>query len=435
MKTRLLSLTFALIAMLTLTAQTWTMVGDPPMNGHIKTIAVDSNNKQYVAGRFSYGPTDNGLSYVAKWDFVDWEDLGNFGGNGSIDKMVIDANDKLYMIGAFKNSSGKYYVATYDGTAWIALGGLVSANPILDIAIQGNTIYIAGNFTSTINGQTFYINKWNGTSWSMVDDGVFNGTVNSLSIDKDNNLNAGGNFKNNFGFYCIFKQNGTSWSEVGKLKSANPVQKILCDKLGKVYAYTGESPGNYNNRVLSRYNKELNTWSVLYPAYAELKFVDDNNNVYSTTTCGTPCQNTYVKFSPNSENGVEKYVSFSFAGAVTAISMDKFGYPLVGSYFSSNSNQTLGIVKSSEKEVLGTSEILQKSSIEIFPNPSAGIFTVKNSEKINSISVYDVTGKIVKIINSNKTETKVDLSGNPKGAYIINTNSNGKKMSSKIILK
>lgn len=435
MKTKTILSVIALVATFTLNAQTWTMVGDPPMNGNIKTIAVDSGNKQYVAGNFSYGPVSSGLTYVAKWDFVDWADVGNFAGNGSIEKMVIDSNDKLYMIGQFVNSAGKYYVATYNGTSWSALGGLVSNNPIVDIVIDGSTIYIAGNFTSTIDGQTFYINKWNGTSWSQLDNGFFNGLVNSMSIDKDNNLNVGGTFKNNFGFYCVYKQNGNSWLEVGKLKSAYPIRKIACDKLGKVYAFHSYLNSGSQSSVLSRYNLELNTWSVLDLYYPDIKFVDHANNVYGTTSCGTPCQNIYKVYSPNSNSGVENYVSFQFGGSVTAISIDKFGYPILGSYLSSNTSGTIGIVKSSEKVQLAVNDGNIKTSTNIFPNPATGIFKIQNTDIMTNVQIYDSAGKLVKVIQPKSKEIEVNLKGSPKGVYFVKIGSDKNQTTQKLIVK
>jgi len=430
MKTKLLSLMFALIATFTLNAQTWTMVGDPPMNSIIQTIAVDSGNKMYVAGVFSYGPVSTGKTFVAKWDFVDWADVGNFNGNGSIDKMVISGDNKIYIMGGFKNPAGKYYIATYNGTSWVALGSLVSSNPIVDMVIDGNTIYIAGNFTSTVDGQTYYISKWDGTSWSQVDTGVFNGTVNSLSIDKDHNLNAGGNFKNNFGFYCIYKLSGSSWTEVGKLKSSYAIEKILCDKLGKVYAqHAYNGPGGLA-AVLSRYKLEDNTWSVLDLTGYTLLYVDRVNNVYASNY-----QTNYKVFSPNLSSGEVKNVYFPYPGSVNAISMDKFGYPLLGSFKSAQNASTYGVLKSSEAVGLSTNNDELKNSGIIFPNPSTGIFKVQSGENIDSIGIFDATGKLIKQILTKSKETEINLTGSPKGVYFIKIGSGKNQTSQKLILK
>ena len=64
-----------------------------------------------------------------------------------------------------------------------------------------------------------------------------------------------------------------------------------------------------------------------------------------------------------------------------------------------------------------------KSEIDIFPNPTLGIFVAKvqgRNSRVNSISVTDVLGKNIWQSSNNLTEeTIIDISGNPKGVYFI----------------
>jgi hypothetical protein len=71
--------------------------------------------------------------------------------------------------------------------------------------------------------------------------------------------------------------------------------------------------------------------------------------------------------------------------------------------------------------ITGISEKNLNTSLDIYPNPSAGKFTLKNSSEINSMDVFDVNGK--KVFSSSKIsdlKINVDLSGESKGIYMLN---------------
>ena len=58
---------------------------------------------------------------------------------------------------------------------------------------------------------------------------------------------------------------------------------------------------------------------------------------------------------------------------------------------------------------------LNKTQINIFPNPSSDFINIKSDDEIKSVKIYDIKGSLVK---SDKT-SKVDISEFPKGNYII----------------
>lgn len=440
MKTKFIFFISILITIIT-NAQTWNIIGDPEMNGPINTIAVDSNNKIYVAGQFNYGLINDGTYKVSRWNFTDWEDLGNFNANNSIDKLILDSTNNVYCIGNFTNSSGKYYIAKYDGTAWSNLGNFSSNIKFTDIATDGTNIYLSGNFTSTTNGQTYYINKWDGASWSAYDLGTFNGKVNSLSFDKDGNLNAAGEFKNSLGYYCVFKKSSGVWSEVGKLRSSYPVSAIICDKLGNVYAsHSYLNSGGYASAVLSRYKSSTNTWEAFDYYYPGIVYVDSQSTVYANTNCGTPCQNIFKTYTPNTtpSGGVENYVNNASGGqgSVKTISMDNFGNLLIASYQTGWNSGRWGVLKSSTKFLGNSENTLVNSKQLIYPNPSQGAFYIKNTGKISVVEVYDITGKLIKKMHPKSTEIEIKINNASKGAYIVKTITQDNQISNeKIIVK
>jgi hypothetical protein len=66
------------------------------------------------------------------------------------------------------------------------------------------------------------------------------------------------------------------------------------------------------------------------------------------------------------------------------------------------------------------------NNFNIFPNPSTGIYTIETIDqaKIDKIEVHDLTGKLVKSIQSNTKSTTIDLTNFQNGVYIVTIFSN-----------
>jgi hypothetical protein len=79
---------------------------------------------------------------------------------------------------------------------------------------------------------------------------------------------------------------------------------------------------------------------------------------------------------------------------------------------------------------------MQEEVITIYPNPSTGIFKVemKDDEKA-MINVYNMKGEKVKSIVHKGTVSSIDLSGMPKGVYMVKVITEDKSFSEKIVLE
>lgn len=434
MKTKSIFAGIALAAINLLSSQTWTVVGDPEMNGLIYTGTVDTTNKLYVAGNFSYGITQNGKSYVARYNYVDWEDVGNFGGNGIIEKIISDTGNNLYISGEFKNSANRYYIAKYDGSTWSQLGSLASQNKINDIVTDGTNVYASGIFVNIGNGQTYYLAKWDGSNWTQVDSGNFNGKIMTM-FWKNNSLYVAGEFTNSLGYYCVYRLNAGSWAEVGKLRSAYPVVKIVVDSVGKVYASHSYQNNGSASAVLSRYEPGTNTWIVLNLYYPGIKYIDASDQVYAMTSCGTPCQGIMRKYTSQSTDYTDYFVQTDsgVAADLNAIMMDNFGYLLTSSRAAFGAMR-FGLLKSSSV-FLQSNEITVSKETQIFPNPTSGIFTIRAKDKINTAEIYDTAGKLVKKISPSAASAEINITGQPKGIYLVRTDTGKKQETQKVILK
>lgn len=62
-------------------------------------------------------------------------------------------------------------------------------------------------------------------------------------------------------------------------------------------------------------------------------------------------------------------------------------------------------------------EVNQNSSVNVFPNPSNGVFSIDGLQKENTIGVYDVVGKLVYQTVSANSSVTIDLKSQNQGMY------------------
>lgn len=75
---------------------------------------------------------------------------------------------------------------------------------------------------------------------------------------------------------------------------------------------------------------------------------------------------------------------------------------------------------------------VNKVVFKYYPNPVKDILTLSSSEKVNSISIYNVAGQLIKV---NKDASTIDMSALSAGIYLIKTNIGGEIQTFKVIRK
>jgi hypothetical protein len=222
--------------------------GDGSLQNTVASIAVSSGGLVY-AGGFFFDVRDglntlNEADYVAMWDGVNWNALGNNGAgdgalNGMVTALAVSGTD-VYVGGWFSNAAGiteADYIAKWNGFAWSALGSdgagegaLLSASGgsvIQAIEVQGSDVYVGGYFIGSSGIPTAdYIAKWNGSTWSgLGSDGAGNGSltdgVYDIALSGGNvyvggmlfDVNNGGTVLPNADYFAIW--NGSNWSSLG----------------------------------------------------------------------------------------------------------------------------------------------------------------------------------------------------------------------------
>ena len=84
-------------------------------------------------------------------------------------------------------------------------------------------------------------------------------------------------------------------------------------------------------------------------------------------------------------------------------------------------------------QVLKTQDFQIDSSVAIYPNPTAGMLTIKSDHALKTVSVYDVQGRILATHLAVNSETTIDLSRYPKGIYFVKVATDAGTKTEKII--
>lgn len=87
---------------------------------------------------------------------------------------------------------------------------------------------------------------------------------------------------------------------------------------------------------------------------------------------------------------------------------------------------------------VGINEIASQTSFLIYPNPASTIINIIISDLSNSsssISIYDVTGRIVKTVSTSERTLSIDRGDLRSGIYFIKVVIGNKELSKKIVLE
>lgn len=87
--------------------------------------------------------------------------------------------------------------------------------------------------------------------------------------------------------------------------------------------------------------------------------------------------------------------------------------------------QTVNGCKSSTTAItiatnLSTAELSFEKNIKIYPNPVSDILIIESKERLGKISIFDMTGKLIEVINAEESQSqKVNVSRYNTGKYIL----------------
>jgi hypothetical protein len=76
------------------------------------------------------------------------------------------------------------------------------------------------------------------------------------------------------------------------------------------------------------------------------------------------------------------------------------------------------------------------NNVQVYPNPSNGIFTLANTQLTNAeYTVLDLNGRVLKNGALQGTQVNIDLTENPSGIYVLQVTSNGEKLGTTKLIK
>lgn len=87
-------------------------------------------------------------------------------------------------------------------------------------------------------------------------------------------------------------------------------------------------------------------------------------------------------------------------------------------------------------EALSTEEVTVNKTIAIYPNPANDLVTI-NSENgnVNSVTIYDVTGRLVYTETANVAKLNINITDLSKGVYVINVTTESGESVEKLIIE
>lgn len=175
-----------------------------PLNSAIWALTT-SGSDLYIGGSFDNLNGIPAADYIAKWNGNAWSALGSGqSGNGSLNQMartIVVRGSNVYAGGNFNSVfngntevTNADYIARYDGINWSGLGsngsfGSSLDSLVYDLAINGNDLWVGGNFQNVNNNGTVLKYADYLATFGLSDPTTLpSGWVGSVSVTSDKNL-------------------------------------------------------------------------------------------------------------------------------------------------------------------------------------------------------------------------------------------------------
>jgi hypothetical protein len=421
-------------------------------NYRIGAIATDTGGIVYAAGGFTNSDTIyTGRRYVAKWDGVNWHELGtglnSLNANGFIVSICVDKFHNVYAGGLFRNSSGKCYVAKWDGSRWSELGtgsnALNANNWIISVCSDNlGNIYAAGYFTDSLTDTTgnVYVAKWDGSRWSKLGASTAyslgqNSVFNSVITDSLGNVYTAGYFTHSTSSYAsVIKWDGASWSQLGSgpfsLNTTGGTKAMCLGVGGKVY-----TAGTFQNPAGKVYLAEWDgaNWSEIGAGGNEL-----NKDGFIASICNDSKNNIYVGVNDTGGfvtmwNGLG-WVNLDTGSnglkpnaEIWALNSDKSDNIYSAGDFTDSVSKYSGSpyvakLKTNALSVNIINDMIK--AVEVYPNPTTGQVNIEIDDRLigSHFSFSDCTGKVLISGHLKAKTSNINIGIFPAGIYFLKIN-------------
>lgn len=409
----------------------------------------DFNNNAYANlvsdGTYLYGMTSSdganskGTVFKIKPDGSGFTDLMDFAGasNGS-DPWGSFLYDGTYLYGMTQTggtaNSGTIFKIKPDGTGYVKLydfdGATNGSNPFGSLISDGTYLYGTTEAGGSGYGLIFKIKK-DGTGYTVLSSfgGVtgrnphgslyYDGTyLYGMATDGGVNL---------YGTIFKVKSDGTGFTQIYDFTAdEHPYGSLISDgtylygmtfgggthALGTVFKIMPDGTGYNDILDFAGTANGSNPYGSLYY---------DGTYLYGLTSLGG-ANNGGVAFKvkPDGTGFLDLY-DFSFADGLNPHGdLYSDGVALYGMTVDGGTNFGGTVFKLTG--VAGITESKNVSSINIYPNPSSGMFFIDNKEKNATgynLSVYNVLGECIRHTYNNSMCNVIDLTAQPRGIYFL----------------
>jgi len=222
---------------------------DPALAGKVETFT-SAGNTVYVGGDFIDAGGLAKADHIASWDGTAWSALGGGLGNGpsAVYAIAVDpVTGDVFAAGSFQNAGGDQAadaIARFDGTSWTSLSSVGLNGPVFALAIVGRTLYIGGGFSEAAaiaEADAVASYGIDSGAWAAItnDSNDIGGTVCCLVPDGNGGLYVGGSFINADGIaaadYAAHYLGGTAWSAIGTSTALNGRVRAIAVSGSNVY--------------------------------------------------------------------------------------------------------------------------------------------------------------------------------------------------------
>ncbi len=420
-------------------AQNWYPLGNG-VNSSVGDFTIYNSKLTALRGDLDWG--------ILQWNGTHWDSIESKT-NGYCYALTT-YNGNLIEGGHFDSAGGRFAskIAEWNGTSWSPLGSGLNTSPILYtyyVTVTALTVYngnlIAGGWFDSAGGTVANdIAEWNGTSWLPLGNGITNGDAGVLSLAVYNgNLIAGGEFTMAGGqpVNNIAEWNGTSWSALG----SGVAHGVVLPFVYALAVYNGnliaagefDSAGGKLVNNIAAWNGT--SWSALGNGIR----VGNTGGIYSLAvfngnlivggtfdSAGSNLVNDIAEWNGSSWSSLGKGMSGSLiSSSVSDLAVYNSSLYAGGTFDSAGGKLANNIAEWCPGTCpTGINEITESSSVNIFPNPNNGVFTIALSHPAldagsQTIEVFNVFGERIfsEILRSAQDDKVINLNGQPNGVY------------------
>ena len=331
------------------------------------------------------------------------------------------------------------YLSTNDGANWTLINTGLTNTGVRSLSISGINVFAA------TAGSGVFLSTNNGTNWTAINNGLTNTDVRSI-IAMSPYITVGTNGGGVFGS----SDNGVTWGTNNAGLTDLHVSSLGFPSTNILFA--GTSGGVFmfdygGTNTYSAVNNGLTNLDVytLLGNGADLYAGTQGGGIFKTTNNGTNWSaiNTGLTFNYITAfvvsgtnifagtNGGGIFLSTNNGANWTAINtgltnLDIYSLGISGTYLYAGTDLN-GVWKRSLSEITGVNEINTSKNMNVYPNPASNLITLNfdrpNNQKI-TLNFYNLIGELVKTELLKQNQQQVNICDLNNGIYIVEIKAN-----------